>query len=73
MPLASVVLIPHRLVGDGTDAKWFGHEGVHFDILPTLKREESSVGSFETAKPFRDDGRPKVFRITSGAPTLPRR
>jgi len=30
------------------------------------------VGSFETAKPSRDDGRP-VSRATSGRPTLPRR
>ena len=43
------------------------------DILPALKREDSFVRSFETASPFRDDGRPKVSRTTSGRSVSPRR
>ena len=39
-----------------------------FDALPALKGEDSSVGSFETAVPSRDDGRPAVSRTTSGRP-----
>ena len=42
------------------------------DILPALKGEDSSVGSFEPAPPFRDDGRPAVSRITSGRADGPR-
>ena len=43
------------------------------DILPALKREDSFVGSSETASPFRDDGRPLISRTTSGRSVSPRR
>ena len=45
---------------------------VVIDILPALKGEDSSVGSFETASPFRDDGRPVVSRTTSDRSDNPR-
>ena len=43
-----------------------------FDVLPALKGEDSSVGSFETAVPSRDDGRPAVSRTTSDRSDNPR-
>ena len=42
------------------------------DILPALRGEDSSVGSFETALPSRDDGRPAVSRTASDRSDNPR-
>ena len=43
-----------------------------FDVLPALKGEDSSVGSFETASPFRDLGDRRSPEPRRGDPNNPR-